>query len=71
MVSARPYAADPESLCVQCVSVVLIALCGSCSDAKRPCCSTCLRSHAYAVAHAVEGATFPDQPECTYDEGTP
>ena len=40
------------------------------SDAKRPCCSTCVRSHAYAVAHAVEGAIFPDQPECTYDEGT-
>lgn len=39
------------------------------SDAKRPCCSTCVRSHAYAVAHAVEGTVFPDKPECTYDEG--
>lgn len=39
------------------------------SDAKRPSCSTCVRSHAYAVAHAVEGAVFPEHPECTYDEG--
>lgn len=37
-------------------------------DAKRPCCSTCVRSHAYAVAHAVEGASLPEHPECTYDE---
>ncbi|KAI0340132.1 hypothetical protein BDW22DRAFT_441359 [Trametopsis cervina] len=37
-------------------------------DAKRPCCSTCARSHAYAVSHAVEGAVFPPHPECTYDE---
>ena len=26
---------------------------------------------AYAVAHAVEGAVFPEHPECTYDEGAP
>ncbi|KAJ3537494.1 hypothetical protein NM688_g6679 [Phlebia brevispora] len=38
-------------------------------DAKRPCCSTCTRSHAYAVSHAVEGTVLPEQPECTYDEG--
>ncbi|KAI0691177.1 hypothetical protein BC835DRAFT_1432535, partial [Cytidiella melzeri] len=40
-------------------------------DAKRPCCSTCARSHAYAVSHAVEGAVFPPQPDCTYDEAVP
>ncbi|KZT01965.1 uncharacterized protein LAESUDRAFT_443524 [Laetiporus sulphureus 93-53] len=35
-------------------------------DAKRPC-STCIRSHAYAVAHAPPGAKMPPAPECTYD----
>ena len=38
------------------------------SDAKRPC-STCVRSHAYAVAHAPPGTEHPPHPECTYDEG--
>ncbi|KAI0375308.1 hypothetical protein BV20DRAFT_933614, partial [Pilatotrama ljubarskyi] len=37
------------------------------SDAKRPC-STCVRSHSYAVAHASPGAELPPHPECTYDE---
>ncbi|KZT75140.1 hypothetical protein DAEQUDRAFT_720354 [Daedalea quercina L-15889] len=36
-------------------------------DAKRPC-STCVRSHAYAVAHAPAGAELPPQPHCTFDE---
>ncbi|KAI0652152.1 hypothetical protein C8Q79DRAFT_936455 [Trametes meyenii] len=36
-------------------------------DAKRPC-STCIRSHSYAVAHASPGADLPPQPECTFDE---
>ncbi|KAI0922370.1 hypothetical protein AcV7_005920 [Taiwanofungus camphoratus] len=35
-------------------------------DAKRPC-STCVRSHAYAVAHAPAGATMPLHPDCTFD----
>ncbi|GJE87922.1 Zn(II)2Cys6 transcription factor [Phanerochaete sordida] len=39
------------------------------NDAKRPC-STCLRSHAYALSHAPpsERAALPQRPECTYDE---
>ena len=37
------------------------------SDAKRPC-STCLRSHAHAVAHASASTQLPG-PECTYDDG--
>lgn len=36
-------------------------------DAKRPC-STCARSHSYAVAHAPEGAELPEHPVCTFDE---
>ncbi|KAJ3514373.1 hypothetical protein NLJ89_g2412 [Agrocybe chaxingu] len=36
-------------------------------DAKRPC-STCLRSHAHAVAHAAPGAVMPPKPECTFDD---
>ncbi|OCH96219.1 hypothetical protein OBBRIDRAFT_787678 [Obba rivulosa] len=36
-------------------------------DAKRPC-STCVRSHSYAVAHAPAGAELPPHPECTFDE---
>ncbi|EKM55966.1 uncharacterized protein PHACADRAFT_256950 [Phanerochaete carnosa HHB-10118-sp] len=38
-------------------------------DAKRPC-STCLRSHAYALSHAPpsERSSLPPKPECTYDE---
>ncbi|KAL6306492.1 hypothetical protein BKA93DRAFT_840803 [Sparassis latifolia] len=38
------------------------------SDANRPC-STCVRSHAYAVAHAPAGANLPAHPECTFDAG--
>lgn len=39
------------------------------SDAKRPC-STCVRSHSYALAHASgsDRAALPQHPECTYDE---
>ncbi|EMD42002.1 hypothetical protein CERSUDRAFT_110542 [Gelatoporia subvermispora B] len=36
-------------------------------DAKRPC-STCVRSHSYAVAHAPAGAELPPHPDCTFDE---
>ncbi|KAL7285130.1 hypothetical protein ACG7TL_000222 [Trametes sanguinea] len=36
-------------------------------DAKRPC-STCIRSHSYAAAHAPPGADLPPHPECTFDE---
>ncbi|KAH9937175.1 uncharacterized protein B0H18DRAFT_969438 [Fomitopsis serialis] len=36
-------------------------------DAKRPC-STCVRSHSYAVAHAPPGAELPPNPHCTFDE---
>ncbi|KAI0734600.1 hypothetical protein C8Q72DRAFT_806895 [Fomitopsis betulina] len=36
-------------------------------DAKRPC-STCVRSHSYAVAHAPAGAELPPHPHCTFDE---
>ncbi|KAI0721342.1 hypothetical protein C8T65DRAFT_631383 [Cerioporus squamosus] len=36
-------------------------------DAKKPC-STCVRSHAYAVAHAPPGTEHPPHPECTFDE---
>ncbi|KAI0788632.1 hypothetical protein C8Q75DRAFT_241835 [Abortiporus biennis] len=36
-------------------------------DAKRPC-STCVRSHSYAVAHAPAGVELPPHPECTFDE---
>ncbi|GBE77868.1 hypothetical protein SCP_0107500 [Sparassis crispa] len=36
-------------------------------DAKRPC-STCLRSHKYALSHAPAGAELPPHPECTYDD---
>ncbi|KAJ7169978.1 hypothetical protein C8R46DRAFT_1090719 [Mycena filopes] len=39
-------------------------------DAKRPACSTCIRSHAHAVAHAPPGtqAQLPQSPECTFDD---
>ncbi|KAF8560446.1 hypothetical protein OG21DRAFT_1401745, partial [Imleria badia] len=37
------------------------------SDAKRPC-STCVRSHSHALAHAQEGSHLPPNPECTFDE---
>ncbi|KIJ68342.1 hypothetical protein HYDPIDRAFT_146307 [Hydnomerulius pinastri MD-312] len=37
------------------------------SDAKRPC-STCVRSHSHAVAHAQPEAQLPPYPECTFDE---
>ncbi|KIJ21656.1 hypothetical protein PAXINDRAFT_165090 [Paxillus involutus ATCC 200175] len=36
-------------------------------DAKRPC-STCVRSHSHATAHARPGAQLAPSPECTYDE---
>ena len=39
-----------------------------CSDAKRPC-STCVRSHAYAVAHTPKGVTIPSHFDCTFDDG--
>ncbi|KAH9846804.1 hypothetical protein C2E23DRAFT_743274 [Lenzites betulinus] len=38
-------------------------------DAKRPC-STCIRSHSYAVSHAPPGADLPSHPECTFDESS-
>ncbi|KAI0321371.1 hypothetical protein OF83DRAFT_1100041 [Amylostereum chailletii] len=38
-----------------------------CSDANKPC-STCVRSHAHAVAHPQADVVLPDHPECTYDE---
>jgi hypothetical protein len=44
---------------------VLIPLCPS--DAKRPC-TTCVRSHTYAVAYPIEGVEVPLQAECTYDD---
>ncbi|KAJ7361636.1 hypothetical protein DFH08DRAFT_844736 [Mycena albidolilacea] len=39
-------------------------------DAKRPACSTCIRSHAHAVAHAAPGTQLqlPSAPECTFDD---
>ncbi|KAJ7110114.1 hypothetical protein C8R44DRAFT_801404 [Mycena epipterygia] len=39
-------------------------------DAKRPACSTCIRSHAHAVTHAPPGtqAQLPLAPECTFDD---
>ncbi|KAL4266915.1 Transcription factor domain-containing protein [Pleurotus pulmonarius] len=36
-------------------------------DAKRPC-STCVRSHAHALAHAPAGHQLPPYPECTFDD---
>ncbi|KII93554.1 hypothetical protein PLICRDRAFT_35780 [Plicaturopsis crispa FD-325 SS-3] len=36
-------------------------------DAKRPC-STCVRSHAHAVAHASPDSNVPAEPDCTFDE---
>lgn len=36
-------------------------------DAKRPC-STCVRSHAHATAHAPPGTNLPQRPECTFDD---
>jgi hypothetical protein len=38
------------------------------SDANRPC-STCVRSHAHATAHAPPGTDLPPKPECTFDDG--
>ena len=38
------------------------------SDAKRPACSTCLRSHAYAISNANAAPVLPLEPECTYDK---
>nr|GAT43231.1 predicted protein [Mycena chlorophos] len=39
-------------------------------DAKRPACSTCIRSHAHAVSHAPPGTQtqLPPEPECTFDD---
>ncbi|KAF9229394.1 hypothetical protein BS17DRAFT_19414 [Gyrodon lividus] len=37
-------------------------------DARRPC-STCVRSHSHAIAHAQPGIQLPPYPECTFDEG--
>ncbi|KAI1793858.1 hypothetical protein LXA43DRAFT_998678 [Ganoderma leucocontextum] len=37
-------------------------------DAKRPACSTCIRSYSYAVTHAPPGTELPPHPECTFDE---
>ncbi|KAJ7786425.1 hypothetical protein B0H16DRAFT_1490430 [Mycena metata] len=39
-------------------------------DAKRPACSTCIRSHAHAVSHAPPGtqSQLPQSPECTFDD---
>ncbi|KAJ7487703.1 hypothetical protein B0H11DRAFT_2014525 [Mycena galericulata] len=39
-------------------------------DAKRPACSTCIRSHAHAVAHAQPGtqSQLPEAPDCTFDD---
>ncbi|KAF9650040.1 hypothetical protein BDM02DRAFT_1526203 [Thelephora ganbajun] len=36
-------------------------------DAKKPC-STCIRSHNHAVAHAGPDVVLPPFPECTFDE---
>lgn len=55
----------------RCNFVVLTMLCPSFpSDAKRPC-STCVRSHAYAQAHASpnDRLSIPEHPDCTYDDG--
>ncbi|KAI0778484.1 hypothetical protein BD413DRAFT_109535 [Trametes elegans] len=38
-------------------------------DAKRPC-STCIRSHSYAAAHAPPGSDLPSHPECTFDDAS-
>ncbi|KAI0639707.1 hypothetical protein C8Q77DRAFT_1214178 [Trametes polyzona] len=65
MVGASAYArAMPDARgCAECTG-------GYCSsDAKRPC-STCIRSHAYAVAHAPSGIELPSHPECTFDESS-
>ncbi|KAJ7103426.1 hypothetical protein B0H15DRAFT_812191 [Mycena belliarum] len=37
-------------------------------DAKRPTCSTCIRSHAHALTHAPPQSQLPRGPECTFDE---
>ncbi|KAJ7225424.1 hypothetical protein GGX14DRAFT_420423 [Mycena pura] len=37
-------------------------------DAKRPACSTCIRSHAHAVAHAAPGTQLPSEPDCSFDD---
>ena len=37
------------------------------SDAQRPACSTCIRSHKNAVNHAPPGAVVPPL-DCTFDE---
>ncbi|GJE86693.1 fungal specific transcription factor domain-containing protein [Phanerochaete sordida] len=36
-------------------------------DSQRPC-STCVKSHAYARAHAAEGIPIPEEPDCTYGD---
>ncbi|KAF7436918.1 hypothetical protein PC9H_003752 [Pleurotus ostreatus] len=37
------------------------------SQSLRPC-STCIRSHAHALAHAPAGHQLPPYPECTFDD---
>ncbi|KAI0830615.1 hypothetical protein BC628DRAFT_1312690 [Trametes gibbosa] len=54
--------------CHQCRRRKLVSLPSS-ADAKRPC-STCIRSHSYAVSHAPPGADLPPHPECTFDESS-
>lgn len=58
------------SLCVsrRQTKLRLFFLTGGNSDARRPC-STCVRSHAHAVAHAHAGTEIPAYPECTFDDG--
>ncbi|KAG6889195.1 hypothetical protein C0995_002910 [Termitomyces sp. Mi166 len=46
---------------------LVINVAGENCDAKRPC-STCVRSHAHAVAHAPPGTSLPPKPECTFDD---
>ncbi|KAH9840158.1 uncharacterized protein C8Q71DRAFT_746053 [Rhodofomes roseus] len=56
----NPHALKRNQACHQCRKRKLKC------DAKRPC-TTCIRSHAYALAHAPPGATMPAGPDCTYD----
>ncbi|KZT65541.1 hypothetical protein DAEQUDRAFT_759320 [Daedalea quercina L-15889] len=56
----NPLSLKRNQACHQCRKRKLV------SDAKRPC-STCIRSHAYALAHAPPGAKMPTVPDCTYD----
>ncbi|KAJ7181763.1 hypothetical protein C8R43DRAFT_970368 [Mycena crocata] len=65
--SARPEGPHPlkrNQACHQCRRRKLKC------DAKRPACTTCLRSWNHAVAHAAPGtkAQLPEAPECTFDD---